>query len=135
MNSNANIVLDNLTDDIMNAAVNAIDATMRRAKDFAQSPTDKVQPPAKKGEQPRKAYPGGWSDVTSTLINSLTINKAKRDGSSLISDLFTDVEYAEKLDGRKRANGGTYYVLTGLDDDFDFEDEFDQFFSDAIAVL
>lgn len=120
--------MNEVSRDIFNAATQALEATMREASNFQKSSdSGLVQPPAKKGEGNRRAHPGGWATVSGNLRDSILANPVVMRGSTLSADLSTNMEYAEKLDGKKRKNGGYYYVLTGLDKDFDFQQSFDKF--------
>jgi len=132
MSSNANIVLTEVEEDLFFAATRALHWTAEEGLNFAKTFTGGSRPPAKKGEGLRKERRGGWSDVTGNLINSFAASYPVRKGSSIMADIFTDRDYADKLDGRARADGGMYYVLTGLDEDFDFESTFDDKLSEAM---
>lgn len=121
MPSDLNTVIDEVYSDIQKASKLALEATAVEARAFSQTLTSNTQPPAKKGEGRRSAYDGLWADVTGALTNSKKIDLPKRKGSDLMASIYTDLEYAAELDGKKRKEGGKYYVLTGLVDSFDFE--------------
>lgn len=61
-------------------------------------------------------HPGGWGDVTSNLVNSLTSEVFKKEGT-IEALLFSDREYAGELEGRKmKGEDETYSVLGYLVD-------------------
>lgn len=121
MPSKLNTVIDEIKDDLDKASKLALLATVTEAKAFSQTLTSNTQPPARKGEGRRSAYSGLWADVTGILTNSKKIDPPKKQGLDLIASIYTDIEYARHLDGKKRKEGGRYYVLTGLVDSFDFQ--------------
>jgi hypothetical protein len=124
MPSKLNTVIDEVKEDLDKASKLALLATVTEARAFSITPTSNTQPPARKGEGRRKAYSGLWADVTSVLRNSKKIDPPKKQGLDLIASIYTDIEYAAHLDGKKRKEGGRYYVLTGLDKDFDFQEAY-----------
>ena len=71
---------------------------------YLRSLTTKLQPPAKKGEGPRPAHPGGWADISTTLVNSYGYEVY---GTSLL--LYNTAEYAVWLEDRHG-----YYVISGV---------------------
>lgn len=126
MPSKLNTVIDEVKEDLEKASKLALLATVTEARAFSQTLTSNTQPPARKGEGRRKAYSGLWADVTGVLTNSKKIDPPKKQGSDLMASIYTDIEYARHLDGKKRKEGGRYYVLTGLDQDFDFKQSFEK---------
>ena len=126
MPSKLNTVIDEVKEDLDKASKLALLATVTEARAFSQTLTSNTQPPARKGEGRRKAYSGLWADVTGVLTNSKKIDPPKKQGSDLIASIFTDIDYAAHLDGKKRKEGGRYYVLTGLDKDFDFQEAYEK---------
>lgn len=126
MPSNSQIVLDNIEADINKASKLALEAATREGQAFSITLTNKTQRPAKKGEGRRKAYSGLWSDVTGQLRGSIQVQAPRQLGANLMAEIFTNVEYAKELDGKKRREGGEYYVLSGLDKDFDFQEAYEK---------
>ena len=126
MPSNSQIVLDKIEADFDKASKLALEAATREGQAFSITPTNKTQRPAKKGEGRRKAYSGLWSDVTGQLRNSIQVQAPRQLGANLMAEIFTNVKYAKHLDGKKRREGGKYYVLSGLDKDFDFQEAYEK---------
>lgn len=126
MRSNLITVMDEVQNELEKASKDALLATVTEARAFSQTLTSNTQPPAKKGEGRRPAYKGLWADVTGVLTNSKQIDPPKKQGSDLMASIYTDLDYAAYLNGKKRKEGGTYYVLTGLDKDFDFQDAYEK---------
>lgn len=50
-----------------------LEVTGVREVNFLQSVTNEMRPPARTGEGPRAAHPGGWADVTGRLNRSYSI--------------------------------------------------------------
>ncbi len=102
--------------DIVQRANKAVEVTAREAVNHAKSLTSVMTGPAKAGEPPRKTHPGGWSDVTSNLVNSIQTGEVKISlaGASIhfgvIADIHGSMEYAEVLENRDG-----YSVLGGAD--------------------
>ena len=135
MSSNHKIVLDRIEKKILKSSRLALEETMIDALNFQRGfdggstyNVSKVQNRNyyKKTSGTRKTHPGGWSDRTGNLINSITQRKARVRGSNLVASLFTNQNYAKHLDGKNKATIGKYYVLTGLEKDFDFDGVFDK---------
>lgn len=75
---------------------------------FLRSLTDQMRPPARAGEGPRRAHPGGWADVRGTLAASYSYKVEPTDFGARLT-LINTAEYAvylELMDG--------YYVLSGV---------------------
>lgn len=75
---------------------------------YLRSLTDKMRPPARNGEGPRRAHPGGWADVRGTLAASYSYKVEPTDFGARLT-LINTAEYAtylELMDG--------YYVLSGV---------------------
>lgn len=68
-----------------------------------------TQPPARPGEGPRQAHPGGWADITSNLANSIK-GRVERKGLSVTAIIEATEEYAAELDAKEG-----YDVLGGAE--------------------
>lgn len=100
--------LEGYTSRLRGAALTALDKTGMEAIDYARSETAKMQPPAKKGEGPRPAHPGGWAD-----ISGITAASMKHVAEHLGTDRFAltltaggAAPYLERMHG--------YWVFSGM---------------------
>lgn len=75
---------------------------------YLRSLTDDMRPPARNGEGPRRAHPGGWADVRGTLAASYSYKVDPTEHGARLT-LVNTAEYAiylELMDG--------FYVLSGV---------------------
>lgn len=83
-----------------------VQVTATEVVNHAKSLTGETRPPAKSGEGPRKAHPGGWADITDNLANSIqvgdiTVTRTKVKASfGVEAEASAVMEYAEVLDQR-----------------------------------
>jgi len=80
--------------------------TATEVVNHATSLTGETRPPAKSGEGPRKAHPGGWADITGNLaisiqVGDITVTRTKVKASfGVKAEASAVMEYAEVLDQR-----------------------------------
>lgn len=72
--------------------------------------TSNTKPGVKKGQGPRRTYPGGWADVTTQLANSIT-GRVKKYGFLVEIIVEAAAEYARALNEKEG-----YEVLGGVDE-------------------
>ena len=98
--------------DTEQAVLAALEATGLEAIDHARSLTSTLAPPAKKGEGPRQAHPGGWADVTGQAAASFEQQAEQVSETLFALTVLNAAEHAHYLE----ANG--YWVLSGLFEGF-----------------
>lgn len=77
---------------------------------YLRSLTGNMRPPARKGEPPRSAHPGGWADITGNLALAYAYEVTQEpDGATLT--LTNHMEYAAALEAKDG-----YFVLKGVAD-------------------
>ncbi len=146
--SNHKQVLAEIEDDLFDAAINALNATQALAINYLRSEGEGTQQGVRlvtsvrgatyydySPSYPRRdAHPGRWADVTGLTANSYDFEQANIDNGNIVGALYNTAPYAADLEGKRRKEGGRYYVLLGLlqDDEFSLLRTYEQQFAKAL---
>jgi hypothetical protein len=77
---------------------------------YLRSYTSQRVPPVRAGEAWRRAHPGGWSDVTSNLVNAYGFTVEAQPGQVRLT-FYNTMEYAAMVEARDG-----FFVLQGITD-------------------
>lgn len=138
MSSNHEQVIDEVDADLVRWAIGALNKTQLRAINYVRGDGERTQPGARvvtsatggtyydysPGLPRRQAHPTLWADVTGLTANQYGFEQPKLEGHSIVGSLFNTAPHADELEGRRRKEGGRYWILAGLDPDAGFESEF-----------
>lgn len=136
--SNHKQVLDQVDEELIDAAKLALNKTMALGLNYVRGDGDLTQPGARirtsRNGVPyyyyspalprRQAHPTGWADVTGLTANSYGFERPTFEGGVIVGTIYNTAEHARHLEGKRRAEGGRYWVLSGLVNDA-VDSEFD----------